>query len=316
MKKLTFLFPAAFVAVMVSCTKPEVVPPPTPNGQDLSNLFASNRDGNTQSFSLNASTGGSVTGAKGTVIEIYPNTLLDASNNVVSGNVTIELIEVYDRAAMLFNNKPTMGIAPGGEPGLLVSGGAYYLNITQNGNQLHTNSYVMVKVPDDLTGGFDTNMELFRMGGGLNTNETLWELEDADTAIVADSTGGGCYGILDGEWGWTNVDRFYSDPNPKTQLLVEMPEGFVQNNCEVYVVYDDMPNCLARLDVMTEDGYFSEHYGQIPIGLHLHIVAVAMIDDELNHAIKEVTITEGSIETITELTPTTQSALATAINNF
>lgn len=316
MKTKSLLIATAVLLLTYSCNKPEVIPPPTPDGSALTNLFTSNRNGAVQTYTVNATTGDVITGTHGTTVEIYPNTLLDASNNLVSGNVTVELIEIFDRASMLFNNKPTIGIQPGGEPTLLLSGGEYYLNIKQNGNQLHTNSYVLVNVPANLTGGMDPNMELFRMGGDVNTGEDLWELDVADTAMVVDTTGSGSYGIMDGEWGWTNVDRFWSDPNPKTTLLVEMPEGYDLSNCEIYLVYDDMPNCLARLDAFTPEGYFSEHYGQIPIGLHVHVVAVAIIDDELHHAIKDVTIADGQIVTISELTPTTQGELTTTINNF
>jgi len=315
MKKSILLLALPTFLVIYSCNKPEVVPPPTPDGAALDNFFESNLSSKIQTFTVDASTGGYVNGAAGTTIQIYPNTLLDASNNLVTGNVTVELIEIFDRATMMMTNKPTVGVMSGGDHSVLISGGEYFLSIKQNGAALHTDSYVEVHIPTSLTGGTDTGMQLFR--GAIVEEELLWEFENDSIEIVADSMFlGGSYSILDGEWGWANVDRFYSDPNPKTTLLVELPEGYDMTNSEVFLTYDGEPTALAKLDAMTTEGYFSEHYGQIPIGLHVHVIAVTIIDDVLHYSIKAVTIAAGGIITITELAPTTQADLAVLINGL
>lgn len=315
MKKTILLLALPTFLTIYSCNKPEVIPPPTPDGAALDDFFESNLNSKTQSFTVNATTGGTVNGNMGTNIIIDPNTLLDASNNIVDGNVTVQLIEIFDRATMVMTNKPTVGVTTGGDHSMLVSGGEYYLSIEQNGAPLHTNSYVTVYVPTSMTGGTDTGMQLFR--GAIENEELLWEFENDSIEVVADSAFTiEWYGILDGEWGWTNVDRFYSNPSPKTTLLVELPEGYDATNSEVYLTFDGEPTSLAKLDTYTTDGYFSEHYGQIPIGLHVHVIAVTIIDDVLHYSIKAVTIAAGGTITITELAPTTQAELAVLINGL
>lgn len=315
MKNTILLLALPTFLTIYSCNKPEVIPPHTPDGLALDNFFESNLYSRIQTFTIDASTGGTLTGDGGTVITIYGNTLLDASNNLVTGIVNVELIEIFDRATMVMTNKPTVGVTTGGDHAMLISGGEYFLSIEQNGNPLHTDSCVSVNIPTSNTGGTDTGMQLFR--GVIENEELLWEFDNDSIEIVGDSIIlVDYYSILDGEWGWANVDRFYNDPNPKTTLLVELPEGYDLTNSEVFITYDGEPTALAKLDSYTTDGYFSEHYGQIPIGLHVHVIAVTIIDDVLHYSIKAATISAGGIIKITELVPTTQSELATLINDL
>ena len=57
------------------------------------------------------------------------------------------------------------------------------------------------------------------------------------------------YGTFISNFGWTNIDRWYNDPRPKTTLFVDLPEGFDNTNCNVYVSYDGEPTALALLDM-------------------------------------------------------------------
>ena len=94
------------------------------------------------------------------------------------------------------------------------------------------------------------------------------------TTIGWASEGSEYYGLLQG-FGWSNVDRFYSDPRPKTLIQVQAPIGYNFTNSAVYLSYNGEDSGLAALD--TYDGtlnLFSEHYGQIPIGLECHVIFV------------------------------------------
>ena len=305
---------ACLVLTLVACKKDEDQPQ-VGNGTQLSNFFSSNVNNGKQFFTLNASTGGSVFGSKGTKVYLAPNSLFTIGGSPVTGNVQIELIEIYDRAAMLMMNKPTMGELPNGDRSTLISGGEYYLKITQNGQEVYAPGGVYVSMPTDNTGGVDLNMSLFDLA--IETNDQWWDLVADSVAIGQDSMQGGwatSYEILDGQWGWTNVDRFYDDPRPKTIIKAQLPDGYDNTNCEVYLTFDGEETALASLDIYTTDGYFSEHYGLIPIGLEVHFIAVTMIDNQLHYAIQGATITNGHIEQITSFTPITQAELATLIN--
>lgn len=318
MKGLTVITVIACAGLSLTACKKDPKPTPSttvsPNGAQLTAFFSSNVTNATQHFTVDAVSGGSIYGNHGTRVYIAGSILYNGSNQLVTGNVDVALVEIFDRASMILLDKPTMGRLPNGDLSTLISGGEYYLKITQNGQELHTNgSGVWVSIPAGNTGGAQAGMTLF---DGLIADDGHLEWQaaaDTTVAVDQDSTGMS-YNILDGSWGWTNVDRFYSDPRPKTVLKVKLPDGFDNTNSEVYLTYDGEPTALASLDIFTTDGFFSEHYGLIPIGLEVHLIAVTMIDGQLNYSIQGVTIADGQIEYVNSFTPITQSALADLIN--
>jgi hypothetical protein len=304
----------ASVLMITSCKKEKKDSLTTGSSSSaLSAFFDANLNNQKQHFSIDASTGGFITGTHGTTVFIYGGMLQNTSGGTITGQVEVELVEVYDRATMVLLNKPTVGILPNGDHSTLISKGEYYLKITQNGIPVNMNNGVIVYVPVNNMSGQIQGMSLF---DGINSEDAfVWNLvQDSIPIGQADSSSTSSYTILGGSWGWTNVDRFYNDPRPKTTLKVKLPTGFDNTNSEVYISYDGEPGALASLDTYTTDGCFSEHYGLIPIGLEIHIIAVTLINGELNYAIQSATIVDGQIETINGFTAVTQAQLATLIN--
>lgn len=314
MKKITLIAVTAGLSILMTACKKDPDPATAnANGAQLTSFFNENVSDETQHFTVNAGTGAFIQGTHGTTVTIYGGMLLDASNNPVTGNVDVELVEIYDRASMVLLNKPTMGILGNGDKSALISKGEYYLKVSQNGIALNANNAVIVHVPTANIVGQNLGMSLF--DGTFDNGNLAWEVVQDSVDIVQDSAqGGSSYVILENQWGWTNVDRFYSDPRPKTVLKAKLPTGYDNTNCEVYLAYDGEPGILASLDTYTTDGFFSEHYGLIPIGLEVHFIAVTMIDNQLHYAIQAATITDGHIEYINTFTPISQSDLAALIN--
>jgi hypothetical protein len=75
-----------------------------------------------------------VRGAKGTVIYVDPNRLETIDGSPLGHNIQIELLEMTDNSSMLLNNTQTVSNGQ-----ILVTGGAYYLNMTSDGKQLKIN---------------------------------------------------------------------------------------------------------------------------------------------------------------------------------
>jgi len=320
MKNLSFVAAFALVGLaFVSCEKEVTGIDNTysvPNAVLLTSFYANQLSNNTQSFTVDATTGGMITGAHGATVTIAPGSLFHNSTTVVTGNVDITLVEIYDRGTMVTMNKATRGYLPNDSLSTLVSGGEYYLKISQNGQDVLAPTGVAVTLPADSTGGPDGSMAVFN--GVFDGDDLNWDLEPAaNVDVIQDTAGGTHYLIMDQSWGWTNVDRFYSFAGPKTLLRAQMPTGFTPANCELFLTYDGEPTALASLDVF-ENGYFSEHYGQIPIGLAVHFIAVAIIDGELYYAIQAATIEEDHIEQIasSQFHATTQAELVEIINDL
>jgi len=272
----------------------------------------------TQNFSFNADDGNiTLTSANGVQININGN-CLTLNGNPVTGQVQLEYVELFEKGNMLTTNKPTMGTLPNGDKTLLITGGEFFIEAKQNGSALDTTCGLQLIIPASLTGGADPLMSLWEGEIDAEDNLTWDEVEDATGQGGVFVEGSEYYGLLQG-FGWSNVDRFYSDPRPKTLIQVQAPIGYNFTNSAVYLSYDGEDSGLAALD--TYDGtlnLFSEHYGQIPIGLECHVIFVTEDNGIWRYAIKPVTIVANDIITFTmdDTTTGTEATLTALINGL
>ena len=309
--------------ILTSCSKNDdgdiviLIPPTAEEFNDLKNAALDNL---TQSFQINADDGYvTVTSEKGVELSIN-GACLTLNGDAVTGTVDIEFVELFDKGSMLVTNKPTMGTLPNGDKALLISGGEFFVNATQNGADLETTCGFQMTIPANLTGGVDNDMILWEgridQDGNLAWDEVDNGAAGQDAGVFGE--GDQYYGFFQ-SFGWSNVDRFYNDPRPKTTILVGVPEGYNNTNSSVFISYDGEDAGLANLDTYdTNTGLFSEHYGQIPIGLECHIIFATEDGDNWKYAIKAVTITENGVITFSndETAIATEAQLTTIINGL
>jgi len=280
----------------------------------------------TQNFHFNGAAGNvSFTTVKGVIIQFNTNDLA-LNGNPVTGQIDLKVIEIFDSATMLATGMHTMGLMPDGKHAVMNSGGEFYINATKNGQQLELSSVISLQIPTNLTDN---------VGG--NTEMTLWNFTEEDSVwvplpleqiaiggagVFLNNIGGipgeaSSYHAYLNHFGWTNVDCFYSDPRPRTTILASVPNGYNDQNCSVYLHYDGQGNALALLDTYdAATGLFSEHYGQIPIGLACHIIFVTEDNGKWRYAIKAKTIAAGDIYdfTIAETTVGSKAEMIAAID--
>lgn len=321
---------SASVIMFSSCNNDDDSSPAidnSPTEQEFSDLRANALNNQTQSFQFNAEDGmGVFTSNNGVTIRV-DGSCLTLNNSAITGQVDVSYVELFSKGNMLTTNKPTMGILPNGDKALLISGGEFYLNATQNGQQLDLGCPYQLEIPTSLTGGDDNDMVLWDVVTDEN-GDIAWD-EDMDPTggngngndelFLSDGQLGGIYYTFLGDFGWTNVDKFYNDPRPKTTILVEVPNNYDNENSAVYISFDGEDNALAHLDTYDADtGLFSEHYGQIPIGLECHIIFVTEEDGNWRYAIKEVTIVaDGTITfTMEETSIATETQIIQLINDL
>ena len=321
-KTISLLF--LLVITLISCDTSSdgddiIISPPT--AAAFKSISSKGVKRNTQNFTITAGAGVvTFTSAKGVKVNINGN-CLTKNGNPVTGTVDIEYIELFDKGNMLVTNKPTMGITADGKKNLLISGGEIFIKATQGGVEIQNSCSMNMIIPTALTDGLDNAMTLWT-GVIDEKGELAWR--DANKPN-ADGTGGkggvqgegNNYYVTFGNFGWTNVDRFYSDPRPKTTLLVDAPDGYDNDNSAVYLSYDgEGTNALAKLDTYTAAGLFSEHYGQIPIGLACHVIFVTEDNGNWRYAIKAVTVAANDVYTFTlgETVTGTEAQLVAAIN--
>ncbi len=308
----------------ISC-KPKPEPPHMglPDGQGLHDRFIDNRESNKQSFTMDAGTGGTITGTEGTKITFPANAFM-RNGNPATGNVEIELIEVYNRAGMLTMNKSSKGVRNNGDEEILQSGGELFINAKQNGDQLTLGAPMHVESAIDEQGDFGKPMTIFRAGDTQDSPDK-WEEADEDQDGRPDPATFGEV-LVNGVWkiiyvfdtsnfGWTNLDRWYSYTGALTTLKIDVPDGYDDTNCQVFLTYDGEPKALANMDRWdATDQMFTEHFGKLPIGQQVHLILITQIDGELYAKIQGTTIVANHIEVMGDPTQTTQQDLDDAIN--
>jgi hypothetical protein len=322
LKTIAILFLGAIS--MTSCTNDETPNTEIPNIPATATEFAAVRTEALtklkQEFTITETSGNvTLTSAKGVKININRD-YLRKNGVAVTGPIKIEYVELFDKGHMLTANKPTMGLMANGDKNLLISGGEFYIKASQDGVALESIANMTLLVPTSLTDGLDTAMTLW-IGNTEDKENLVWR-NAADAAGPNGGKGGvqgegNNYYVSFGNFGWTNVDRFYSDPRPKTTILAAAPTGYDNTNSAIYLSYDgEGQNALAKLDTYTAAGLFSEHYGQIPIGLACHVIFATEDNGQWRWAIKGVTVAANDVYTFTlaETTVGTEAQLIAAIN--
>ncbi len=315
------------LSLLVSCSKDENNPTKMrATSTEFSALKEVAMKSKIQDFQLDANQTQVVTTESGVQFVIDGNCITN-NGSPISGTVDIKVIELFKSGGMVITNKPTMGRMENGDKALLISGGEFFINATQGGVQLQLDCSIQVLVPTSLTGQVDNEMILWK-GIGIDEDcglpiicdNIVWEeIENEEVEITNGDNGETLYVADFGEFGWTNVDRFFQDSRPKTTLLVGVPNGFDNTNSSVYIYYNGEPNALGELDTYIEEQQlFSEHYGQIPIGLECHIIFASEDNGNWLYAIKPATIVDGEIITISDadLNTATANELEALINDL
>jgi len=263
----------SILVLFASCINDNDVLEPQPDGIALNQRFIDNRMEALEEFILDAATGGIITGSQGTTVTFQPNSF-GLNGTPVTGNVTVQLLEIYDKASMLLKNKSTLGMRDNGDKEALKSAGEFFINAVQGTNHLELLEMAAVQSrPVDFS-DLDGGMMIFRAGGdddcdGID-DDCDWVEADEDNngenddAQIRDGQGAGgefaTYNYDIGDFGWTNLDRWYSFAGPKTEIFIDVPAEFNQDNCAVYLYYDGEP-ALARMDTWSTDlEMFTEHY--------------------------------------------------------
>lgn len=108
----------------------------------------------TQKFKISSVSVSNVCGLRGTTIKVKPEVLETIDGSKIEGDIELELIEMTSKLDFMKNNVQTVSNGK-----ILVSGGAYYINMTAGGKQLKikNNKFLEVEFPK-IT---DDEMELF-----------------------------------------------------------------------------------------------------------------------------------------------------------
>jgi hypothetical protein len=127
-----------------STTTPEGNNPSIPSAVKV--LFLSNRNNDKQSFTVNSDIKSQLIGTKGTKITIPKGAFVNENGIAITGNITLEILEVMDQSSMIWYGLPTMSNGR-----MLESGGELMVKAYANGQELGlaNGKSLAIKMPSD-----------------------------------------------------------------------------------------------------------------------------------------------------------------------
>lgn len=285
-------------------------------------FFTTNRENSIQTFTVSASTGGTITLASGSQLFITTNAFRNPNGGVTQGNVTIEVNEMYSRSQLLINNYPTESeLNPDGSGGGPIATGGSFTFRMRNASGADVTApagNVLARIKGSLTGGISTDMEMWT--GVVSTDQSrdnVWQNLGTVPTILSGTT----YQFPVTARTTANIDSYQDWLNWINGAIVRvsLPVGLDDSNTEVYMTYKNRPGILTSLDkfvpaTASSVAYWTEDNTYLDAGQEGSIIVVSMKDGSLKAKIQSYTLVDGQTEQITSVSATTVSDLETAID--
>ena len=267
---------AALMIIAVACTKDKQTPD-TSFGQIKADAFMTKYKMKEQSFTGNATTGFVVTGEKGTKITFPANAFKDSiTGDLVSGTVTVKLIEVLSKKDILLSGPMTESNGQ-----LLISGGEIKVTATANGRVLAPADSIEVKVPQVMKAG---DMNLFVQAPRKQQGDSAVIAALPTTWVPAPyapfGMGDNSYIFTLPAFTWVNCDRFYNDPAPKTTITVspDFQDSDSLTNIQVMLVFTDITTVIT-LPFNYQLLQFQSYENSLPVGKEGELVIIGKDKD-------------------------------------
>ncbi|HET6991492.1 MAG TPA: hypothetical protein VFJ43_09225 [Bacteroidia bacterium] len=303
MKKIAQTIMVAAIAATISIAgcKKEDTPSPTSNPTQSTgsisslNAFFAHQGAQSQFFTIDNNSVQAITGAHGTVLTFNANSFVTQLGGPVTGNITIELKEIYSKKDMLLSNVSTNAeLYPSGPNDALISGGEFYVSATQGNAPLKL-------APGQTYGAFlpsattpNPAMSLFH--GGAISNGILWGPADSSSTLYASSAPSGYFATCDSIY-WGNADCFLSAPN-YTTINMNIGGTFDASQIKAYVWYDNSNvvwSCWTPFNSLT-NVYSDNHTAT---GVPVHLIVISVKNGLLYTSVLATTVTANAVYNIT-----------------
>jgi hypothetical protein len=306
MKILKYVLPVGFIALSLQgCQKEEEV-----IYTDISNFYKDNGVP-VQELTINASQSSGIYTSRYTMISADSGAFVNSNNQVVTGPVVLKVRELLTKKDMILSGVFSVS---NGKP--LVSAGEYYIEATQNGEQLqlayHDALRIYMPVYDPAPYSF---YEFYAEDPGSSSG---WG-DTQDTVPVFVTTGGGVgpglyYDFGVNSLGWINCDHFVNSSDPMTKVRAQVNGSlFTTENTKCFIVFNDL-NSAAEM--WLEPPYYTPGMMyELPLGLDVTFVAISIVNGKYYSAFQSTSITDGHTEQLS-LTPTTLADIKAQLANL
>lgn len=225
---------------------------------------------------------------------------------------TVDLIEIFKRGEMIKHNIQTFAAE---DP--LVSGGMFWLRVTDaNGTELGLNGVQAILPRQTDADGYENDMQYFTGTNQMTPSGPVlsWGLGDSEVTFDEDAGTNGEYTIWNIVGGWSNCDAFYNlVDEDATQFSVKVSNALDYTNTQVFFALTDFTTVAALTTV--ELDALKTYTASIPSGATGKIIAISLVDGELNFASQDVTIAGNDLFEL-EVAPGTIEQLSTLLESL
>jgi len=322
----SFIFIIA-AAIIISCKKNETTnfgASPSTNYTSVQDFLSKNAPA-MQTYTLNATTGGSFTSPQGTKVTIPANAFVSQAGMPVIGIVTIQFKDLYKKSDMLLADMPTM--MNNGAP--LKSGGEFFIKVLSNNTvvDLATGKKITVSQPTALTGGADSAQQAFvgrdtmvcngvnPAGGGNCGIAAFWVPTHIDTVTeFAQNYVFNLYQfkspVDSGTWSNSDNPSFFS-AYTQTPLTIVPQDNINDYGTNVFLVFKNFASMVHVYNTVSN----SFPYNYAPQGLQCTVVALGIKGGKIYSAFVPITISANQVVHFT-LSETTTSAFTAQLQTY
>lgn len=310
---------ALFIAVTLfaACKKNDAPPPANPV-QDTRDLLEKIGP-QLQSFTFSASDLPKTISLKGGVKVTFPAGSLTKNGVAVTGNISVEAVELLKRSDIVLFGANTNHIS--GAP--LQSDGSFLIDVKANGEKVDQQLKVPIRV--EVPAKRDGGTQLWVGADTVQGNQFAWQPPRQGAGQVDVKMENNKFTFDFGMLGWVNCDIFWSWANPKTTVKVSVPNNpgsmasFRAFSGETFVFFiAKNANVVAQLYTPDGANRVKSYDNMMPVGAEGRLVAFSIKDGKYYFVKKDITISKGMDEALT-LAETTESAIQaeiTALDGF
>jgi hypothetical protein len=269
-----------------------------------------------------------VKGNAGTIILVNPDDLATLTNKPVEKPVEVELKELINQEHLLKANAQTVCNGK-----LLVSGGAYFINLKSDGEpvklkpgralsvkfpklteepmtlftghrdslgQMQWQQRKQVFNPDGMQQAWrDSRNTIVQYDGDILEIDTLpkrkpKQLTEKEKQVTEAYKK--VYAAMEIQsLGWINCDRFYNIPD-KTRLSIKLDEHVPF--ASIYLIFDDINSIIQTHYGATQNGTSNPGFEDVPVGAKARLVAFSLKDEKMMAFSSPITIKKNETVTV------------------
>jgi|SRR5688572_8814945 len=255
-----------------------------------------------------------IKGKQGTTIYINPADLETENGQPVGKAIQIELKELSNRQQLLNSNAQTVS-----EGQLLVSGGAFYVNVTSEGQKVNLKEgktysvslprlsddemslfygqrdslnrmnwkqadqkFVLQKIATEPSRSYQTIIVTGKDSASVTTQANVSE-EEYQKQLRESRMSDKVYSpVALNQFGWINCDRFYKQDDPKTAVQFSVANNAVDlKYALVSLILEDINSIMQSAYYLNDANIEGNAFENVPVGLKARFLAVSYQQEKI-----------------------------------